>query len=176
MLVAAEILTIPGLRFRESCNSWFDSMPLSTRTTRWKLQTAPFKISETGRIRFRRAQFQTPSSVSFLVLTEFRGESSVSSFQPIICVPKQTHRVFRRTHQVCWRTRWVLSSEIVLSKHYSARVLKNNKSQLFEATTRTTKTTRCTSNNNYARRNLVWNILKITYVKNYYYVGLTCWR
>ena len=39
-------------------------------------------------IRFRRA-------VSFLGLTEFRGESSVSSFQPIICVPtKRTQRVF----------------------------------------------------------------------------------
>ena len=31
----------------------------------------------------------------FLALTEFRGESSVSSFQPI-CVPKRTHRAFFR--------------------------------------------------------------------------------
>ena len=75
--------------------------------------------SETGRIRFLRARFQTPSSVSFLALTKFRGENSASSSQPIICVPKWTHRVFfRRTHQVCRRT-----SETVLSKQYSARFL-----------------------------------------------------
>ena len=60
--------------------------------------------SETGRIRFRRVRFQTPNSVSFSGLTEFRGANSVSSSQPIICVPKRTHRVFRRTHRVCRRT------------------------------------------------------------------------
>ena len=43
-------------------------------------------ISETGRISFRGARFQTPNSVSFIGLTEFRGANSVSSFQPIICV------------------------------------------------------------------------------------------
>ena len=37
-------------------------------------------------------------------LTEFRGASSVISFWPIICVPKRTHRVFRRTHRVCPKT------------------------------------------------------------------------
>ena len=42
--------------------------------------------SETGRIRFRRVRFQTPNSVSFSGLTEFRGANLVSSFQPIICV------------------------------------------------------------------------------------------
>ena len=52
--------------------------------------------SETGRIRFRRVRFQTPNSVSFSGLTEFRGASSVSSSQPTIYVPKRTHRVFRR--------------------------------------------------------------------------------
>ena len=45
-----------------------------------------------------------PSSVSFLALTEFRGESSVSSSQPIAGVPKRAHRVFRRTHQVYCKT------------------------------------------------------------------------
>ena len=71
-------------------------------------------------------RFQTPNSVSFFALTEFRGANSVSSSQPIIfCVPKQTHRVFRRTHRVCRRTQWVLSSETVLSKQYSARFLRN---------------------------------------------------
>ena len=39
--------------------------------------------SETGRIQFRRARFQTPSSVSCLALTVFWGEDSVSSSQPI---------------------------------------------------------------------------------------------
>ena len=78
---------------------------------------------ETGRIRFREVRFQTPNSVSFFGLTEFRGASSVSSFQPIICVPKRTHRVFRRTHRVCPKTQWVLSSETVLSKQYSTRFL-----------------------------------------------------
>ena len=42
--------------------------------------------SETGRIRFRRVPFQAPNSVSFLALTEFRGENSVSSVQPTICM------------------------------------------------------------------------------------------
>ena len=79
--------------------------------------------SETGRIRFRRVRFQTLNSVSLLGLTEFRGEKSVSSSQPMICVPKWTHRVFRGTHRVCRRTQWVLSSETILSKQYSARFL-----------------------------------------------------
>ena len=50
---------------------------------------------------FKRVRFQTPNSASFLGLTEFRGANSVSSSQPIICVPKRTHRAFRRTHRVC---------------------------------------------------------------------------
>ena len=45
-----------------------------------------------------------PNSPSFLALTEFQGENSVSSSQRIICVPKRTHRVFRRTHRVSCRT------------------------------------------------------------------------
>ena len=64
----------------------------------------PHFPSETGRIRFRRVRFQTPKSVSFLALTEFREENSVSSSQPIICVPRRTHRVFRRTHRACRKT------------------------------------------------------------------------
>ena len=62
------------------------------------------KASETGRIRFRGVRFQTPNSVSFLGLTEFRGAGSVSSSQPIICVPMRAHQVFRRTHRVCRKT------------------------------------------------------------------------
>ena len=43
-----------------------------------------------------RAEYRYGSNTElseFLALTEFRGESSVSSSQPIICVPKRTHRV-----------------------------------------------------------------------------------
>ena len=36
---------------------------------------------------------QRTSSVSSFALTEFRGENSVSSSQPIICVTMRTHRV-----------------------------------------------------------------------------------
>ena len=67
-------------------------------------ENLPGSHSETGRIRFRGVRFQTPNSVSFSGLTEFWGENSVSSSQPIICVPKRTHRVFRGTHRVCCRT------------------------------------------------------------------------
>ena len=49
---------------------------------------------ETGRIRFRRVQFQTPISVSFFWPHRVPGQNSVSSSQPNICVPKRTHRVF----------------------------------------------------------------------------------
>ena len=45
----------------------------------WFTFTQIARFSETGRIRFRRVRFQTPNSVSFLALTEFRGENSVSS-------------------------------------------------------------------------------------------------
>ena len=40
------------------------------------------------------------SAVNVLVLIEFWGKSSVSSPQPIICVPKRTQRVCCRTHRV----------------------------------------------------------------------------
>ena len=97
----------------------------------WKARSSTFSApnivwyvcSETGRIRFRGVRFQTPNSVSFSGLTEFWGANSVSSSQPIICVPKRTHRVLRRTHRVCRKTQWVLFSETVLSKQYSARFL-----------------------------------------------------
>ena len=72
----------------------------------WITQDVGYYSSETGRIRFRGVRFQTPNSVSFLGLPEFRGANSVSSSQPIICVPKRTHRVSRRTHRVCPKTQW----------------------------------------------------------------------
>ena len=50
------------------------------------LEAPILHVSETGRIRFRRARFQTASSVSFFALIELLGENSVSSLQPSICV------------------------------------------------------------------------------------------
>ena len=116
------------MRYQNGKFFWF----LKTRHFGTRLFWYPFgcllifqhQKSETGRIRFRGVRFQTPSSVRFSGLTEFRGANSVSSFQPIICVQTRTHRVSRRTHRVCRRTQWVLSSETVVSKQYSARFLK----------------------------------------------------
>ena len=50
-------------------------------------------LAETRGVRegLRRVRLESPNSVSFLALTEFRGESSVSSSQLIICVTKRTH-------------------------------------------------------------------------------------
>ena len=82
-------------------------MKTKTKTTEEQKNKLKWKqLSETGRIRFRGVRFQTPNSVSFGGLTEFRGANSVSSSQPIICVPKRTHRVLRRTHRVCPETQW----------------------------------------------------------------------
>ena len=53
-----------------------------------------------------REYFQIPSSVSFFALTDFGGESSVSSSQHIICVPWRTHQLFRRTDPVWPNTQW----------------------------------------------------------------------
>ena len=103
--------------FVVACLSW--AVPLGW----WPSGALEEDTSETGRIQFRGARFQTPNSVSFSGLTEFWEASSVSSSQPIICVPKRTHRVFCRTHRVCRGTQWVLFSETVLSKQYSARFL-----------------------------------------------------
>ena len=48
--------------------------------------------------------FKHRTQCSFIALTELRGENSLSSSQPIICVRKRTHRVFRRTHRVRCKT------------------------------------------------------------------------
>ena len=69
-------------------------------TNRSKFCWPPLLSWETGRIRFRGARFQSPSSVSCFGLTELQGVNSVSSFQPLICVPKGTHRDSRRTLRV----------------------------------------------------------------------------
>ena len=49
-----------------------------------------WRTSETGRMRFRGVQFQTPNSVSFSGLTEFRGANSASSSRPIICARRNS--------------------------------------------------------------------------------------
>ena len=68
---------------------------------------------ETGRTRFRGARFQTPNSVSFFGLTEFRGANSVSFSQSFICVPKANSQSFRRTHRVCPKTQWGTVSSLL---------------------------------------------------------------
>ena len=69
------------------------------------------KVGGLLRKRAEYGQFQMPCLVSFLAPTEFWGESSASSSQPSILAPERTHRV-------CRRTQWALSSETVLSKQY----------------------------------------------------------
>ena len=64
------------------------------------------------RTRFRRARLQTPNSVSFLALAEFRGEGSVSSSRSTICVPSAELTEFAAE-----------LSEFSLPKQYSARFL-----------------------------------------------------
>ena len=60
------------------------------------LGDAPNTVSE--------STFSNTKFCELFALTEFLGESSVSFSQPILCVPKRTHRVFRQTHRVCLRT------------------------------------------------------------------------
>ena len=67
--------------------------------------------SEMGRMRSRRARFQTPSSVSCSALIELWRQGSVSSSRPTTCVPQRTHRAVCRSHRLCRRPLWVLSSE-----------------------------------------------------------------
>ena len=85
--------------------------------------------SETGRMRFRRGWFQMDNTVSestvsntaqwpfwFSLSAGKRDQWVPCSLILLLCVPKRTHQVFRRTHGVWHRTEWVLSSETVLSK------------------------------------------------------------
>ena len=72
-----------------TCTSVVANTPVFRAIERGRihLQHLPFlarRKSETGRARFRRVRFQTPNSVSFLPLTDLRGENSVSSSQPIV--------------------------------------------------------------------------------------------
>ena len=61
-----------------------------------KIKTQHFSVGN-GPNTVSGSTVSTPNSVSFLGLTEFRGANSVSSFQPMICVPKRTHRVCPKT-------------------------------------------------------------------------------
>ena len=71
---------------------------------------------ETGRIRFRRARFQTPNSASLLGRRWVPGRE-LSEFLSAygLCGKVNSPSYFCRNHQVCRRTQWVLSSEAVLS-------------------------------------------------------------
>ena len=64
----------------------------------------------------------------FLALTEFRGENSVSSSQPIICVPNSLTDSFANLTEFAAE----LSSETVLPKQYSARFLFGECSQFHQ--------------------------------------------
>ena len=83
----------------ESCDANGPRNVESTKT----LRTHSRKRVEYG---FGEYGFKHRTQWFLLALTEFWGESSMSSWQPLICVPKRTHRVFRRTHRVCRRTQW----------------------------------------------------------------------
>ena len=76
----------PTLYRNRSVGMLAENLTLHQRIAKGAGGKGPRQKSETGRIRFRGVRFQTPNSVSFLGLTEFRGANSVSSFQPIICV------------------------------------------------------------------------------------------
>ena len=72
--------------------------------TRWETTSISSNLlqiplnSETGRRWFRRARFQTPSSLSFLgthrALTEFWGESLVNLFQLILVCQSELTEFF----------------------------------------------------------------------------------
>ena len=71
------VRAVPDFGFGGSSGEGFSCVSvLIIREGRFRFR---FLESETGRIRFGRARFQTPNSVSVFALTEFRGESSVSS-------------------------------------------------------------------------------------------------
>ena len=85
----------------------------------------PRKRAEYG---FGEHGFKHRAQWVFVALTEFRGESSASSSQPIICVTKRTHRVvfFAELTEFAAElseAQWVLFSETVLAEQCSARFL-----------------------------------------------------
>ena len=75
-------------------------------------------MSETGRIRFRRARIQALNSVSFFGPHRVPGRELSEFLSAYYLRAKANSPSSRRTHRVCHR---VLSSETELSKQYSAR-------------------------------------------------------
>ena len=67
-------------------------------------------------MRFRRARLQAPNSVSLFALTEFRGESSVSSSQPGLCVQNELTDFFAELTEFAAEL-----SEFSLPKQYSRK-------------------------------------------------------
>ena len=88
----------------------FLDFPGALRTLRKRAKKGDFgrfrQISRKGGQTPLKPPFVTPpfAAAQFLALTELCGENSVSSSQPIICVPKRTHQVFRIPHRVCRKT------------------------------------------------------------------------
>ena len=79
----------------------------------WTKEASSRKRAEYG---FGENGFKHRTQWVFLALTEFLGESSVRSSQPIICVPSKLTEFFCRTHRVYPKLQWALFSETVFSK------------------------------------------------------------
>ena len=86
-----------------------------------------FLWSETGRIRFRRARFQTPSSVSFFPPHRVPGRELSEFLSAYYLNAKATSPSFFAELTECAaelsEAQWVLFPEAVLLKQYSARFL-----------------------------------------------------
>ena len=59
------------------------------------------RMSETGRIRFRRVRFQTPNSVSFLPSPSSGRELSEFLSAYYLCAKANSSSLSKRTHRVC---------------------------------------------------------------------------
>ena len=82
----------------------------------------PQHLSKMGRIRLWRVQFQTPNSVSLLVLNEVRGDNSVSFLSACyLCAKIELSELFAELTELAAELSEFVSSETVLSKQCSAR-------------------------------------------------------
>ena len=109
---------IPAERFVKNAGVMHDVSNITL--IRGKVLDRPeIKTSETGRIRFRRVRFQTPSSVNFFGLTEFQGASLSSETalpkQYSACFPKQI-RLF--IFNVLLRNQSVLQTNMYEKLHH----------------------------------------------------------
>ena len=77
---------------------WLDLPKKTLKTLRSKAGNGPNTVSERTVSNTELIEFFGPHRVVGRELSEFS--------QPIICVPKRTHRVFCRTHRICRKTQW----------------------------------------------------------------------